>query len=232
MNLQFITSVSKQYWHSVGKHCIPTWQLPGEVIVYIDQKEGDVDWFNEIPFTKRLLHVPKLETADHLNDKTKVRKFWGKACAQIHAVRNRPEQTRVIWLDSDMEQLHSGCLAAELFNGLFYEPVALMRSSDTSEDRFETGLVIFNQLDEKLSMFINKYEKFWKTEDDLTSVFRPYDAYVLGSVAESRKYRNLCERSCDNIDALKNTRYGKYFKHWINKANKQKLIEERTNEKS
>lgn len=223
MNLQFITSVSKNYWYSTAKHCLATWNLPGEIIVYIDQKEGDVDWFNEIPYKKRLLHVPQLKVADYIDDKTKVRKFWGKSCAQIHAVRNRGEDTRVIWLDADIEQLQE--IPDELFEFSFKAEVALMRSNTTSEDRYESGLVIFNQQHEKLTLFANQYEKFWKSEEDLLSCFRPYDNYVIGKLAEKRSHLNLVHTECENKDALENTMFGPYFKHWINKDNK-KLLQE------
>lgn len=232
MNLQFITSVSKGYWESVGKHCIHTWNLPGEVIVYVDQQEGEIEWINEIPYKKKLLHVPTLDVADYLDVKTKVRKFWGKSCAQIHAIRNRPIDTRIVWLDADMEQTDS--ISSHLFDFDFRNPVALMKSHDTSPDCYETGLVIFNQQFEKLTLFANRYEKFWRSEEDLLGLFRPYDAMVLGNLAEQHKlgYYNLCDTVCENIDALKNTRYSSVFKHWINKDNKKKFLEEKVSQES
>jgi hypothetical protein len=231
MNLQFITSVSKSYWESVGKYCIGTWDLPGEIVIYIDQPEGDVEWFNDIPHKKKLVYVPPLDVADYLDVKTKVRKFWGKSCAQIHAIRNRPLDTRVIWLDADMEQLKP--VSANMFDFSFKPPVAMMKSNTWSEDCYESGLVIFNQQHEKLTLFANQYEKFWKNEEDLLGLFRPYDAMVLGAMAEKRGFLNLCNQDCDNKDALEYTDYKGYFKHWINKENKAKLkeqISEMTNE--
>lgn len=227
MNLQFITSISKSYWESVGKHCIGTWNLPGEIIIYIDQQEGEVEWFNDIPYHKRLVHVPNLDVADYLDVKTKVRKFWGKSCAQIHAIRNRPMDTRIIWLDSDIEQIRP--VSKQLFDFDFENPVALMKSHNTSPDCYETGLVIFNQQFEKLTLFANRYEKFWQSEEDLLGLFRPYDAMVLGNLAEQQKagFYNLCNSICENKDALKNTRYATSFKHWINKENKKKFLEEK-----
>lgn len=224
MNVQFITSISKNYWYSTAKHCLSTWDLPGEIVVYIDQKEGDVDWFNDIPFKKILMNVPPLDVAEYLDDKTKVRKFWGKSCAQIHAVRNRPEDTRIVWLDADIEQLET--LPEGIFEFDFKPAVAMMKSNNIHEDKYETGLVIFNQQHEKLTLFANQYEKFWKSEEDLLSCFRPYDNYVLGALAEKRGFLNLVHKECANIDALENTRFGPYFKHWINKDNK-KLLQEK-----
>ena len=225
MNLQFITSVSRSYWESVGKYCINTWDLPGEVIIYIDQQEGDLDWIKEIPseYKKKLLHVPILDVAEYIDVKTKVRKFWGKSCAQIHAIRNRPLETRIIWLDADMEQI--GSANKELFDFYFSPPVAMMKSNDQHEDCYESGLVIFNQLHEKLTLFANQYEKFWKSEEDLLGLFRPYDAMVLGALAEKRGFLNLVYENCENRDALPHTRYRDVFKHWINKENKAKLKE-------
>lgn len=225
MKLQFITSVSKGYWESVGKYCIGSWDLPGEVVVYIDQQEGDLNWLDEIPkhYKKKLLHVPDLEVAEYLDVKTKVRKFWGKSCAQIHAIRNRPLETRVIWLDADIEQ--TGNVNSDLFELNFSQAVAMMKSNDFHEDCFESGLVIFNQLHEKLTLFANQYEKFWKSEEDLLGLFRPYDAMVLGAVVEKRGFHNLVHGTCMNKDALEHTHFKNVFKHWINKDNKAKLKE-------
>ena len=238
MKLQFVTSVSPSYWNGVAKHCIGTWNLPGELIVYIDQPEGDIGWFEEIEHKKRLVHVPLLKFESSLKDeddneaadtKTKVRKFWGKSCAQIHAVRNRPEDTRIIWLDADMEQLVP-YIPENLFDFQFHHAVSLMKSSDWVDDRWETGLVMFNQEHPKLNLFINQYEKLWKNKEEMSQLWRPYDAQVLGRLAEKRGYHNLVTKPCENVDALLNTRFRHYFKHWINKENKRKLKEKFDNE--
>jgi len=240
MKLRFITSVSPGYWQSVGKRCIESWNLPGEVTVYVDQQEGDLSWVEEIAYDKKLLRVPKLKNygSDNTDDeetaktKTKVRKFWGKACAQIHALKTADEDTRIIWLDADVEQLKP--ITEELFTWHFAQPVAMMKSNDWSQDCYETGLVIFNQQNEKLNLFVKNYEAFWKDPDQLGSLYRPYDAIVLGTVAGQKKsgFFNLCNRMGENVDALNNTQYASYFKHWINKANKRILIEGSNNEDS
>jgi len=225
MNLQFITSVSKGYWNSVGKHCISSWNLPGEVVVYIDQQEGDLTWLEEIPYRKRLLHVPELDIANDYDVKTKIRKFWGKTCAQLDAVKNRGENTRIIWLDADIEQIESSKLSEKLFNFTFKDGVAMMRSNTHNADRYETGLVIFNQQHDKLDLFMRQYESFWNTEEELSSLFRPYDAMVLGAIGERRGFYNLCQNTCENKDAMTHTKYRKVLKHWINKKNKSILKE-------
>lgn len=233
MKLKFITSISKGYWQGVGKHCISTWDLPGEVEIYIDQQEGEVEWFNELPYKKRLLKVPSLKDSEIKEDedeeeaktKTKMRKFWGKACAQIHAVRSREPDTRIIWLDADIEQTKSFEGSAALFDFSFNNPVAMMKSNDWGWDCFETGLVIFNERFEKLDVFIKKYESFWKDKFALKSLHRPYDALVLGTVAESYKgkFYNICNAKVDNRHALANTSFRHHLKHWINKTNKELL---------
>jgi len=221
--LQFITSISKSYWQNTARHCIKNWDLPGEVIVYIDQQEGDVEWFNEVPFKKKLVHVPPLNLDKYLDYKTKVRKFWGKSCAQIHAIRNRPLDTKIIWLDSDVEQLQP--VPEELFELQSNRPLAMMKSHDKHADCYETGLVIFNQKYEKLTLFANQYERFWNNEEELFGLHRPYDAMVLGALAERKGFENLVHTECENEYALENTRFQKYFKHHINKENKAKLNE-------
>lgn len=238
MNLQFVTSVSKGYWNSIGKYCISTWDLPGEVIVYIDQQEGDVEWFDEIPYKKRLLHVPALRSKiddsedESENDgipvqsKTKVRKFWGKACAQIHAVKNRDANTRVIWIDADIEQLAE--VPKPMFSWRFSDPVAMMKSNTWNPDCWETGLVMFNHQYTKLDLFIKHYESFWHDPELMASVYRPYDAIILGSAVEKYnkgRFFNLCKKPCENVNALENTIFKDKLKHWINKANKAKLME-------
>jgi hypothetical protein len=220
MNLHFITSISKEYWYSTAKHCISTWNLPGKVTVFIDQQYGDLDWINEIPFHKRLLSVPHLKV-DEFTNTAKVRKFWGKTCSQIVAVRNREENERVIWIDSDVEQLQE--IPASLFDFSFEGPVGLMKSGE-SGDCWETGLVIFNEDNGKLNQFMKKYENHWNDEEVLSSLWKPYDALVLGYTAEIRGFFNLCNYPCANIDALEYTRYAGYLKHWINKDNKQVLM--------
>ena len=227
MKLKFITSVSQGYWNGIGKHCISTWNLPGEIIIYIDQQEGDVEWFDDIPHKKKLLHVPPLNIVEDFDMKTKVRKFWGKSCAQIHAIKNREEDERIVWLDADIEQLD--IVDESLFNFEFSQPVALMKSNSDTWDCFETGLVIFNQDYEKLTLWADKYGRFWNSDEDMKTLHRPYDALVLGNFAESQKakFYNLCTATCQNVDALKNTMYDPYFKHWINKDNKAKLQEQK-----
>jgi hypothetical protein len=222
MKLHFITSISKEYWYATAKRCISTWNLPGEVTIFIDQQYGDLDWISEVPFHKHLLFVPDLK-ADNFSSTAKIRKFWGKTCAQIVAVRNRNIDERVIWIDSDVEQLKP--ISEELFNFNFDEPVAIMNSQQP-EDTWETGLVIFNQQNGKLNQFMKKYERNWNDEDTLTSLWKPYDAPVLGYTAEDRGFENLCTARCPNEEALEHTRYAGYLKHWINKDNKQKLHDE------
>lgn len=220
MKLHFITSISKDYWYSTAQYCINTWNLPGKVTIYIDQMDGDLDWIKDVPFHKELLHVPPLKFT--VDDRAKVRKFWGKSCAQLHAVRNRDIDERIIWLDSDVEQV--GEAPESLFNNTFEDQLAVMNSQD-HEDCWETGLVIFNQQNDKLNQAMKKYSNAWNDEDILSSLWRPYDAQVLGHVALERGFLNLCNEPCKNIDALKNTIYNNTFKHWINKDNKQILAD-------
>ena len=227
MNLQFITSVSKEYWERTAKYCIGTWNLPGNLTIYIDQEEGEVEWFNDIKHKKLLLHVPTLKFSDgDESTRTKIRKFWGKSCAQIHAIRNRQEDTRIVWLDADLEQIGNAPEALFSYN-YGSKPVALMRSSNDPNipDCWETGLVIFNYENEKLTLFANQYEKYWKDKEALAELHKPYDAFVLGAMAEKRNYVNLCLRECDNKDALANTVFADTFKHHINKENKKRLAE-------
>lgn len=222
MNLHFITSVSKNYWNEIGKYCIGSWKnLPGKVTVYIDQKDGDLDWIKEIPFHKELLFVPHLDV--DVADRAKVRKFWGKSVAQITAIRNRGKDERVVWLDADIEQIKEE-VSVSAFDFEFEDPVAMMYSGD-QEDCWESGIVIFNQRAEKFDLFVRKYEKVWLDEDALLSLWRPYDAQVLGYVAKDRGYKNLCTEKCPNGEALQYTHLNVYFKHWINKDNKKKLAE-------
>lgn len=222
MKLHFITSISKNYWNDTAKYCINTWKnLPGDVTVYVDQKEGDLDWLKEIPFHKELLYVPKLEAAEA--DRAKVRKFWGKSMAQITALRNRGKDERIIWIDADVEMTNPN-IPSNLFTLNFPEPIAMLNSGD-QEDCWESGIVIFNQQAEKFDVTVRRYEKAWLDEDTLMGLWRPYDAQVLGHVALDRGYLNLCNQQCSNADALKYSHYGAYFKHWINKDNKKLLAE-------
>lgn len=221
MELHFITSISKEYWESTGKICIPTWKLPGKVTVFVEYKEGPIEWMKEIPFPVSILHVPALKVDDEFIDRKKVLKFWGKACAQLTAVKNREIDERVIWIDADVEQI-SDEVSPELFDFTFSSPIAMMNSND-GEDCWETGVVVFNQNCDKLGIAMKKYEQAWKDDSILGSLWRPYDAQVLGHVALERGYTNLCLNPCKNIDALKNTAYKDYFKHWINKDNKAVL---------
>jgi len=222
MRLHFITSISKDYWYSTAQYCIGTWKLPGKITIYIDQKEGDVDWFNELPFHKLLLNVPHLEIESSDTERAKVMKFWGKSCAQLHAVLNREEDERVIWLDADIEQLDEASI--DFFNFTFDNEIAMMNSED-GEDCWESGLVVFNEAAEKLKVAMNRYKDAWNDSNILSSLWKPYDAQVLGYVANQRGYFNLCDNPCKNIDALKNSRYSTIFKHWINKSNKKSLAE-------
>jgi hypothetical protein len=220
MNLHFITSISKDYWYATGQYCIKTWDLPGKVTVYLEQHEGEIKWIDDIPFNVELLTVPALKIDDDFIDTRKILKFWGKTCAQINAVKNRGTDERVIWIDADVEQIAP--VTKETFEFDFAEPIGIMNSHD-NEDCWETGMVIFNQTDEKLGLAMRKYDRAWRDNEILSSLWRPYDAQVLGYVAEDRGYFNLCINDCKNIDALKNSIFGKYFKHHINKENKSLL---------
>lgn len=222
MNLHFITSISQTYWNNTAKYCIPTWDLPGKVTVYIDHKEGDVDWFTDIPFNKKLLHVPHLEITSEELDKTKVSKFWGKTSAQLHAIYTNTEYDRIIWLDSDVEQIKP--VTEDLFNFEFKEAFAIMNTEHVP-DAWETGLVIFNCHYEKIKIAMNRYKDAWHDEELLKKLWKPYDNEVLGHVAKDRGYFNLCDSPCVNSKAFENSRFNPYFKHWINKTNKQLLSE-------
>ena len=219
MKLHFITSLSKEYWETVAKKCVLTWNLPGKVTVFIDQQFGDLDWADEISFHKHLLYVPPLKV-DEFTPTAKVRKFWGKACAQIVAVRNREEDERVIWLDSDMEQIAPA--PEQLFIEEFDAPIEMMHSGD-GQDCWESGLVIFNQENGKLNQFMKNYDMNWNDEVLLAELWKPYDAQVMGYTASHKGYQNLCAVPCKNESALLNTRFGTIFKHWINKDNKEIL---------
>lgn len=219
MKLHFITSISQEYWETTAKKCIKTWNLPGQVTIYIDQQFGDLNWLDEVPFNKRLLHVPPLEV-DNFTNTAKVRKFWGKACAQIVAVRNREMDERIIWLDGDIEQISH--VPEEVFSFDFTEPFSTMNSHD-GDDCWESGVVIFNQQNGKLNQAMKHYERSWNNQEVLASLWKPYDAQVLGYTATEKGYLNLCETQTKNEFALAQTRYRHCLKHWINKENKRIL---------
>jgi hypothetical protein len=229
MKLHFITSISKEYWEKTGRLCIPTWDLPGKVTIYVEQKSGTIDWMKEIPFPVELLHVPTLKLDDEFVDRRKVLRFWGKTCAQITAVRNREENERIIWIDADVEQISP--IPAREFQMKFDFPFAIMNSKN-NEDCWETGLVIFNQDYPKLGIIMKRYEQAWKDEDILLNLWKPYDAQVLGYIATEKGFRNLCLRPCKNADAFQNSHYRGYFKHWINKTNKEMLRTENDEERN
>lgn len=222
MNLHFITSISKEYWDLTAKYCVPTWNLPGRVTVYVEQTEGDMKWVNQIPFNVELIIVPRLKW-EAGNRRRKVVKFWGKSYAQIHAVQNRGINERVIWLDADMEQKFGDVVPTQVFDSEFRDAVGLLYSGD-HEDCWESGIVIFNQQCDKLGRFIKRYHDAWNNEEIMESLWRPYDAQVIGYVCEKGFY-NLCHTPCSNIDAVKNSRFDSYFVHWINKENKDRLRE-------
>ena len=224
MNLNFITSLSKEYWEGTGKFCLKTWKnFPGTVTVYIDQQEGDIAWINELPsfFVKKLVRVPNLNLEDR--DSTKIRKFWGKACAQISAMRERGKDERIVWIDADVEQTAS-TLPESIFSFSFMEPIAMLNSGD-GEDCWESGIVVFNQTADKIDLVVRKYENMYLNQDNLFSLWKPYDAQALGAVAMERGFLNLCKKKCPNAEALANSHFAPYFKHWINKDNKKLLIE-------
>lgn len=220
MNLHFITSISSEYWHNTAKYCIPTWKLPGKVTIYIDQKEGNVEWFNELPFDKTLLHVSELQLQNAAIDKNKVNKFWGKSSAQLHAMYNNTDADRIVWIDADVEQINA--VPEELFTFDFKEPFAIMNTAHTP-DAWETGLVMFNCHNFKIKVAMNRYKEIWNDETILSTLWKPYDAEVLGYLATDRGYFNLCDTPCVNSKAFENSRFHPYFKHWINKTNKQLL---------
>lgn len=228
MNLHFITSISKEYWYSTARYCINTWDLPGTVTVFVDQQEGDLTWISEIQADQIvLLNVPYINTAEHR--RAKVRKFWGKSYSQIVAIKSRGVNERIVWIDSDVEQVE--LVSAELFNFDFVEPFAMLNSAD-AEDCWETGVVLFNQQYGKLNQLIKRYERSWYDDDFLSSLWRPYDTQVLGDIALDKGFFNLCDNPCSNANALENSRYSTSFTHWINKDNKKILADTRHNDNS
>ena len=228
MNLHFVTSISKEYWYSTARFCINTWDLPGTVTVFVDQKDGDLTWISEIVADNIvLLDVPAINTTEH--KRSIVRKFWGKSYSQIVAIRSRGVNERIIWVDSDVEQIDVA--NAELFNFEFTEPFAILNSED-AEDCWETGIVLFNQQYGKLNQLIKRYERSWHDDDFLSSLWRPYDTQVLGDIALDKGFLNLCDAKCKNVNALENSRYSAAFKHWINKDNKKLLSDTQLNDNS
>jgi hypothetical protein len=216
MNLHFVTSVSESYWRRIGRNCIRTWNLPGRVTVYIDQQHGNVDWVKRVPYHCELLHVPELTTIDH-SANAKIRKFWGKSVAQMHAIQHRNNE-RIIWLDADIKQLQP--MTQNMFDFDFAEPVALMNSGQLN-DEWESGLVIFNQAHGKLDQFVKHYWNNWNNDEVLKSLYRPYDAHVIGYTAQHRGWINLCHTQCGiNKLALEHTAYQGYLTHLIGKDNK------------
>lgn len=218
MNLHFITSISREYWVDVGQYCIPTWKLPGKVTVYFEQDSGSIEWTKQVPY-EMVLQTPALLSSTLVNDRRKVIKFWGKSTAQIHAVKNRSDDERIIWIDSDVEQ--TADVDPKYFAFDFDQAVAIMNSGD-GQDCWESGIVLFNQQNEKLGKVVKDYENLWLDPDLESCVWKPYDAQVLGQVIEDN-YLNLCNHNGPNRDALKNSLYGPWFKHWINKENKELL---------
>lgn len=219
MNLHFITSVSREYWDNIAQYCVPTWRLPGRVTVYVEQTEGNIQWVNNIPFNAEILSVPALPLESKFMTK-KFLKFWGKAWAQIYSVKHRQNNERVIWLDADVEQI--GEATAEMFSFKLKTAVAMMNSQD-GQDCWESGIVVFNQDQNKLGKFMRVYQKRWEDQDFLETLWRPYDAQILGNVAEAFEYVNLCREPGPNALALKTTMYADVFYHWINKENKEML---------
>jgi len=133
----------------------------------------------------------------------------------------------VIWLDADIEQTFEDVVPAYNFESDFKEAVGLLNSGD-HEDCWESGFVIFNQQCGKLGRFIKQYHDAWNNEEIMESLWRPYDAQVIGHVAEKGFY-NLCDSRCSNANAVKNSRFDNYFVHWINKENKDRLRELNSN---
>lgn len=218
MNLHFITSISQEYWFDVAQYCIPTWNLPGRVTVYFEQDAGSIAWTKQVPY-EMILQTPPLLTSNIVNDRRKVIKFWGKSCAQIHAVKYRNDNERIIWIDSDIEQLAE--IDPKYFAFDFDQAVAAMNSGD-GQDCWESGIVLFNQQNEKLGKVIKDYENLWLDPELETRVWKSYDAPILGCVIEGN-FLNLCNHNGPNKDALQNSLYGPWFKHWINKENKELL---------
>ena len=72
---------------------------------------------------------------------------------------------------------------------------------------------------------MNRYKEIWSDETILSALWKPYDAEVLGHLAKDRGYFNLCNTPCVNSKAFENSQFHPYFKHWINKTNKQLLNE-------
>jgi hypothetical protein len=219
MNLHFITSVSREYWDLTAKYCIPTWNLPGRVTVYVEQTEGDIKWVKDIPFNTEILTVPTLPLDPKFVTK-KFLKFWGKAWAQIYSIRHRGNNERIVWLDADIEQIKPA--TERMFAFKLKTAVAMMNSGD-AQDCWESGIVVFNEDQNKLGKFAHIYHKRWEDQDFLETLWRPYDAQVLGNVAESSGYTNLCKEPCPNALAVKATIYADTFHHWINKENKELL---------
>jgi len=166
-----------------------------------------------------VLQTPQPLVSALVNDRRKVIKFWSKSTAQIHAVKNRSDNERIIWIDADVEQ--TARVEAKYFAFDFDQAVAVMNSGD-GKDCWETGIVLFNQQNDKLGKVIKDYENLWLDSDLENKVWKAYDAQVLGAAIEDN-YLNLCNRDGANKDALKNSLYGPWFKHWINKENKELL---------
>lgn len=222
MKLHFITSLSQEYWFDVAQYCVPTWDLPGKVTVYFEQDSGSIEWTKKVPY-EMVLQTPPVLSSGLVNDRRKVVKFWGKSFAQITAIKNRQDNERIIWIDSDIEQLAE--FDQKYFTFDFDQAVAVMNSSD-GNDCWESGIVLFNQQNDKLGKVVKDYENLWLDPGLENQVWKPYDAQVLGKVVEDN-YLNLCNHSGSNKDALANSLYGPWFKHWINKENKELLRQQR-----
>lgn len=240
MKATFFTTLTEAYWHEIGRYCLPSWKVLGNVVVFLDKREGgDLDKFLAttdwkvhqisdcaIKFHKELpAHIREKShpVGGGYNHRFDIGKFSWPAFVFAQALREL--RGPLIWLDADV--------VVRTFNDDFFQTVFPGDSEATYLGRThhppdcpytETGLLGFRMDHKKAKILADEIERIilsgevynFRQWHDCTV----YDAAVK-KLSDQIKFKSISRN--DRIDPVFLDTLGKWMIHYWGKRQKSEV---------
>lgn len=169
------------YWHSIAKHCVPSWtKLPGDKFIIHDKDDVNIEGIQVIPWDKVQNNDSKFLK---LTVKTKPLNFWRKMLSQVYSIRNLKGYDFVVLLDTDVEILD---FDLEKFNqelDNLKKSGLVWATGESQQRKLDAGHIVIDMSHPMVTELIDHYENIWESGKILT-LAKWYDGHAVESMFE------------------------------------------------
>jgi len=235
--MKIATTFSKEGFFQYGKRCIDSileyWPNLTSVVIYVDfdlqiddsrvtiKKFADVFPGHKDFVSKVTEHYKKANYEKAAVISAKTIKFSYKSFVISQEV-NLDLDKKFIWLDGDTETISS--VNEEIFTDLLQNKwlACQVESPQHRHSHVETGILIFNQGNEKERlMFSNRLLQTYNS-DEIFSYKKPYDGYIISNIVKSIENYvdlnarfNVTKKRSNHAETFLHPVLKKHFVHWI-----------------